>query len=105
MMQKLYKLQRNILSNKCHMTASAPARKTQFLFSFMVFEFVKLFLVALLVRNHKKIDLLTEKILLQCKFQNTILDNLSRQKPVRVSFNYENDDFVIWAVYGLKFNV
>ena len=100
-MQKLYKLQRNILANKCHMTASAPARKTQFLFFYMVFEFVKLFLVAILVR----IDLLTEKIFLECKFQNTILDNLSRQKPVRVSFNYENDDFVIWAVYGLEFNV
>ena len=103
MMQKLYKLQRNILANKYHMTAPAPAGK--FFFSYMVFEFVKLFLVAIFVRNHTKIDLLTEKIFLQCKFQNTILDNLSRQKPVRVSFNYENDDFVIWVVYGLAFHV
>ena len=104
-MQKLYQLQRNILANKCHMTASAPARKTQFFLSYILFEFVKLFLVAILVRNHKKIGLLTEKIFLQCKFQNIILYNLSRQKPIRVSFNYENDDFVIWAVYGLEFDV
>ena len=36
--------------------AAAPARKTQFFFSNMVFEFAELFLVAILVKNHKKID-------------------------------------------------
>ena len=35
---------------------AAPARKTQFFFSNMVFEFAELFLVAIFVRNHKKIE-------------------------------------------------
>ena len=38
--------------------AAAPARKTQ-LFSNIVFDFAELFPVAILVRNHKKIDQLT----------------------------------------------
>ena len=35
--------------------AAAPARKTEFFFN-VVFEFAELFLVAILVQNHKKID-------------------------------------------------
>ena len=41
--------------------AVAPARKTNF-FSNIMFDFVGLFLVAILVRNLKKTDLLTEKL-------------------------------------------
>ena len=36
--------------------AALPARKTEFCFSNIVFEIAELFLVAILVRNHKKID-------------------------------------------------
>ena len=38
--------------------AAAPARKILFFFFFpkIVFEFAELFLVTILVRNHKKID-------------------------------------------------
>ena len=36
--------------------AAAPARKTQFSFSDIVFKFAELFLVAMLLRNHTKID-------------------------------------------------
>ena len=39
--------------------AAVPGRKTVF-FSNIVFEFAELFLVAILVQNHKKIDKLTE---------------------------------------------
>ena len=63
--------------------AAAPSRKT-FFFPNMVFEFAELFLVAILVRNHKKINKLTEKTFLQCEFQIIILENLSRQKPIQV---------------------
>ena len=36
--------------------AAAPAGKTEFFFSNIVFEFAELFLVAILDRDHKKID-------------------------------------------------
>ena len=49
--------------------AAAPARKLNF-FSNILFELAELFkfLVAILVRNHKKIDYLAEVISLQCEF-------------------------------------
>ena len=72
-------------------------------FSNIVFEFAKLFLVAILVRNYKKVDLLTENISLQCEFQITVMKNLSRQSQYDVS--YENNDFVIWATCGLEFGI
>ena len=50
---------------------------------YLVFEFGELFLVAIFVQNHKKIDW-KKLIFLQCKFQIISLENLSRQKPVRV---------------------
>ena len=79
-----------------------PPKRTPF-FSNIVFEFAKLFLVAVLVRNYKKIDLLTEHTSLQCEFQITVLKNLSRQS--QYDFSYGNNDFVIWAACGLEFGI
>ena len=75
----------------------------ELIFSNIVFEFAKLFLVAILVRNYKKIDLLTEHTSLQCEFQITVLINLSRQS--QYGFSYENNDFVIWAACDLEFRI
>ena len=47
---------------------ATPARKSEFFFADIVFEFAEQFIAATLVRNHKKIDKLTEKISLQCEF-------------------------------------
>ena len=72
-----------------------PPGKFFFFFQTKCLSLAELFFVAMLVRNHKKIDKLTKKIFLQCEFQANS----------QYEFSYENNYFVIWAAFGLEFGV